>query len=891
MSHDLDIPQVTENSPRTFHDMLRFRAAQTPDAPVFLTETGSSLSFTDILALIDGIGASLNGLGYGRGDRIAVIHPGGIDLATAIVGLWSHATVIPLAPNFQLGEYAMYLRDLRIDAVAIAAGRIAPARAAADHLGLPVLDLIPMNEGGSGHIRLEGPATDRPHKPGLAGPEETAAVLMTSGTTLGRKFVPRRHSQLVRVAEDYGRILDFAPTERNANLMQLHHGAGIGAITYAPFAGGSVAHFPGKDLPHIFRCLERLNPSLISGPYTTFHAMLAQQDRLRDSIRAIRPGLRMLRTGSGHLDSNVAEQLETLFGVPVIQAYSSSETGFVACDPLPPTPRKRGSVGLPGGSEIAIMDEQGNTLPANTIGEIVVRGPKVFAGYENNPEANAAAFVKGWFRMGDIGYFDDDRYLFLTGRIKEIINRGGQKIMPAEIDAALLTHPGIADAATFPIPHPTLGEDIAAAVVGTPHATLDAKDLSDFLRTSLGDSKVPRRFLFVDELPKGDTGKVQRNTLAATFGLDRREATIPSDGHTTAATPTEAILQRIWAGTLQVPTVPLDEDFFALGGDSIMAVELFLRIEEELGRRLPRSALFEARTVTEMAQHIDAAPSPRCLVPIQPDGNRPPLFCVHDINGQVLNFRSLAQHLGPAQPVFGLQLAGLDRSEPPFVRYEDMAARYISEMRTLQPTGPYHIGGYSMGGLIAYEMARQLRDAGQEVGLLGLFDTFPRRGRRRPMLQNWFTQRGNTLSDRNATSVARYIGRGVGNIANNALTAVQRRMFGIAWHLCAHTMTATPTVLYRPLAASHLAGRTYRMRPYAGDAVLFLADDYRRDHDHVVENWHALIGGRLDIRPITGLHSEILEEPHVHALASALSASLRESDNRTQEDTDRPNPD
>jgi len=426
------------------------------------------------------------------------------------------------------------------------------------------------------------------------------------------------------------------------------------------------------------------------------------------------------------------------------------------------------------------------------------------------------------------------------------------------------------------VPHPTLGDDVAAAVVLRPGATLDRKTLTDSLRDKLGDTKVPRRILFVDDIPKGRTGKIQRYKLAAAFGLDRRDTAREPGRHVAARTPLEATLQRVWADTLQRPTVPLDEDFFALGGDSLLAVELFLRIEETLGRRLPRGALFEANTVADMATYIETSSPTRCLVPIRPEGTRPILYCMHDMFGQVLNFRGLARHLGSDQPVYGLQLAGLDGSEPPLARVEDMAKRYLTEIRTVQPAGPYHLCGYSMGGLIAYEMAQRLHAAGETVGLLALLDTFPRYGRRRPALPYWFGQQGNRLQTLGPASVGRYAGRGLRNIANNVCTAVWRHLFGIAWRFCERFMAAPPKCLYRPVAANLLATRSYRMRAYAGDAVLFNAASFRRDHDHMVESWRALIGGRLDVVPIAGLHNEILDEPHVQELARALSDRLRE---------------
>jgi aspartate racemase len=277
-----------------------------------------------------------------------------------------------------------------------------------------------------------------------------------------------------------------------------------------------------------------------------------------------------------------------------------------------------------------------------------------------------------------------------------------------------------------------------------------------------------------------------------------------------------------------------------------------------------------------MAQQIDTGSSARCLVPIQPDGSRPPLFCVHDINGHVLNFRALAHGLGADQPVYGLQLVGLDGTEAPLGRVEDMAARYLSEIRAAGLTGPYRLCGYSMGGLVAYEMAQQLRDAGETVDLLALLDTFPRPGLRRSTLTEWVTQGGNDLGDRRPRSVTRFVAWGARNVALNASTALKRRSFGVAWRFCERSMTTVPPWLHKPAAANLLASRDYRARPYDGDVMLFKADPYRNDRLELRESWRNLIGGRVDVRPVPGLHHEILEAPHVHALARLLSECLED---------------
>jgi thioesterase domain-containing protein len=286
--------------------------------------------------------------------------------------------------------------------------------------------------------------------------------------------------------------------------------------------------------------------------------------------------------------------------------------------------------------------------------------------------------------------------------------------------------------------------------------------------------------------------------------------------------------------------------------------------------------LFEASTVAEMAERIDAATRARCLVPVQPGGGRPIFFCVHDVNGQVLNFRALAAHLGPDQPFYGIQSAGLDGAEMPLARIEDMAARYVAEIRSLQGAGPYHLGGYSVGGLIAYEMARQLRAAGHAVGLLALFDTYPHNGFRRQSLRHVFEQ-NNRLSGRKPSAVGRYLRQGLRNLVQAAQTALWRRLFGAVWQLHEMRGAPPPERLRRPIAANYLAIRRYRIKPYAGDAVLFAAGRYPWERADALEGWRALIRGSLRVRTIPGVHHEIVDEPHVRVLAQELSDALGES--------------
>jgi acyl-CoA synthetase (AMP-forming)/AMP-acid ligase II len=247
-------------------------------------------------------------------------------------------------------------------------------------------------------------------------------------------------------------------------------------------------------------------------------ALLGLAGRNADVIA--RGRLRFIRSSSSSLPPQVMTELEAAFGVPVIEAYGMTEASHqMASNPLPPKPRFAGSVGVAAGPEVAVMDGDGNLLPPGELGEIVIRGRNVTAGYESNPSANASAFTNGWFRTGDQGYLDNEGYLRLTGRLKELINRGGEKVSPLEVDTILMDHPAVAQVVTFAMPHDKLGEEVAAAVVLREGAAVDERALRDFASERLAQFKVPRKIVFLSEIPKGATGKLQRIGLAEKLGL------------------------------------------------------------------------------------------------------------------------------------------------------------------------------------------------------------------------------------------------------------------------------------------------------------------------------------------------------------------------------------
>ncbi len=859
----------------TIGDVVRRHAAASPDAPALVAEGRLPLSYAALVALMDQFQQGLNGMGLGRQDRIAIVHPSNSAMASIVMGVWSCATAAPMNPDFTVGEFTIHMRDLGVKAVIVAADAGTPARSAAAYLGLPVIEVESLEDQAAGMVDIRPGPPGIAAQPGRAQPLDLALVLTTSGTTSRSKIVPVRHRQLSATSDYSARLFELTAEDRCLNLMPLFHAHGLYSSLAGTFiSGSSLINLPDFSSDSFFRMLVTLRPTWYSGSYTFHHTICAQAPNFKTEIE--QSNLRFSRTASGHLDSEIVDELEAVLGVPVLQTYSMTETGRISGSPQPPKIRKRGTVGLCAGGEIAFIDPTGSFLPVGERGEIVARGPHVFEGYENDPEANAAAFIDGWFRTGDEGFLDDDGYLTLTGRIKEFINRGGEKFAPAEIEEALMRHPDVVTAVAFPVPHVTLGQDVAAAVIPAQGAALTDEVMTAYLRGRISNFKMPRRYVFVDDIPKGPTGKFERLKLAAAFGLVR-EGPGPETAAGAAerwATPLEVKLQQLWAETLGLGTVGLDDDFFMLGGDSLQAVDLFLRIEQELDRKLPRSVLFEAATVAKMAHHIDGMIPPQCVVPIQEGWGRPPFFCIHDGNGQVLNYRELARHLGEEQPFYGIQSLGLDGEDVPFVRINEMAAHYVREIRKVQPVGPFYLSGYSFGGRVAYVMAQQLLAEGEEVAFLGLIDSYCHTGQRRIGPDQWMARHMERLRALRASQVPAYLGMRVRNSVEMAIMAARLRLFSAAWARYEGRGREIPRFLRRPVEANDMIRRDYKAQPYDGAATLFKAELYAWNHPNAHDGWIDLVKGGLEIRPIPGRHFEIVKPPHVEVLARELSDCL-----------------
>jgi acyl-CoA synthetase (AMP-forming)/AMP-acid ligase II len=461
------------------------------------------LTFRDLRLQVLFVVKYLNTRGFHRNDRIAIITPSGPETAVCIIAVMAGFTAVPLNPQNKIQEYEDIFFRTGIKAIIVQKGYETAAIAAAKSLAVPVIELIPSFM--AGKFDLNPVVPTGLVEPDFAIASDTAYVLLTSGTTSESKVVTKTQKQSALGKQRTCIYQKITPADRCLHIMPYYHGMGVGAPLMSPLITGATVICTKDFIPSDFIDLLRVFlPTYFSAGPALIRGILRELKKIPpDQLK--NHSLRYIRSSSGFLPEDLSQELEAVLGVPVIDSYGMSETGLVSIN-LPP---KRGSVGIPVIGSLAVIDEKGEVLKPLSVGEIIIKDPGVFSDCENASGENNSAFISGWFRTGDLGYLDDEGYLFLTGRKKEIINKGGEKISPSEIDAVLKGHPKIRDAMTFAISEPVLGEDIAAMVVAADERITET-ELRMFLHEHLIQFKVPRRIYFVDEIPKTPTGKPQR---------------------------------------------------------------------------------------------------------------------------------------------------------------------------------------------------------------------------------------------------------------------------------------------------------------------------------------------------------------------------------------------
>lgn len=597
---------------QTVYEVLAYWAAAAPDNEAIAGSGLRPMTYQELHLKAVYVGRVLSSLGVGRGDRVAIILPSGSTAAVAILATACWATAVPLNPDSRDEELAQYLQRLHTKLLITDPTRSPTAAAVAERLQLPLLRLVSDSVGPSGAFALDY-AFDESLMPETARPDDVALVLQTSGTTSGRRVVPLGQRRVCISAANTVRALQLSPADRCLNVMPIYliHGL-IGATLSSLMSGATVVCTPKFDPDAFLEWFDAWNPTWFTA-VPAMHQAIIEAVARRSQAPQLR-GLRFIRSSSAPLPIDMLTQIERTLNAPCIESYGMTEAASQICsNPLPPRARKAGSVGVAAGPRVGIMGENGVLVGPGIVGEIVVQGPTIMDGYEDDELSNETSFIDGWLRTGDQGYVDQDGYFFITGRIKELINRGGEKISPNEVDEVLLSHPAVREAVSFAVPHPALGEEVGAAVVlrADAHA-VTSRELREYAARRLSDAKVPRHITIIDTIPRTALGKVQRGMLAQQLGISDRSA----NGNETLGevdadlTSLEESLAIIYADVLGLKRVNVEDDFFELGGHSLLASRLASRIRETFDTELPLESIFEVPTVRELAQLIERRGTP-----------------------------------------------------------------------------------------------------------------------------------------------------------------------------------------------------------------------------------------------------------------------------------------
>jgi acyl-CoA synthetase (AMP-forming)/AMP-acid ligase II/thioesterase domain-containing protein/acyl carrier protein len=854
--------------------LIQEQARKRPQAGAILALGRQPLDYAGLWSIVQDIGSELRASGLTASSRVAIVLPNGPEMAVAFLGVASCTTCVPLNPASRESEFRFYFSDMRVGAVLLQQGDDGPARTCAKAMGLRVVDIVVDPQAPAGRFSFAGPRPVPPAVPEPGAPADVALLLHTSGTTARPKIVPLTHRNLSASARNIAQHLSLTPQDRCLNVMPLFHIHGlVGALLASIAAGGSVVCCPGFNDRRFFDWVHEFQPTWYTAVPTIHQAVAAQCQQYRQ--KAPDHQFRFIRSSSSSLPAATMKALETLTGAPVIEAYSMTEAAHqMTSNALPPGTRRAGSVGVAAGVELAILDERGRRLEPGQAGEIVIRGPSVIDGYENNPAANESGFIDGWFRTGDQGLVDSEGRLFISGRIKEIVNRGGEKVSPREVDDALLEHPEVAQAVAFQVPHPSLGEDLAAAVVRRPGAQVSESALRSFLLGRLSEYKIPSRILFVDSVPKGATGKVQRLTLHKAF----ESALI--DNFVAPVTDVQIALAKSWQQVLGVPRIGLTDNFFSMGGNSLGAIRLVEAMEQATGIKFDLVDVFRTPTINQLlaSTTVDVPRSASVVVPLQAEGDGIPIFCLYGIS----IYQAFAESLGKDQPVYGVFVHEeqaivnevMQGGSPEF-SVHSLVEAYGDAIERFRPNGPYRLAGFSFGGLLAIELAAKLRARGEPVEFVMLLDTVLAQARRRNW-SRWLHFRLEHLFDLDllTRAVRRLVARvrppsgSAAQVAPEVLPDADRQQ------------AEREALARRQTEAFRRVARKWRPAFSAVDfpVVLFRAQDRHGGAPYMdVKDdygWRQYVGRYLSIVDVPGAHLKIFEQPNVAELGDKARALI-----------------
>jgi len=582
-------------SERTIGSVIRAHAANQPGATAIVGSHFAPVSYSELQRQVEDVRTSLRAAGFDQNARIAVAIANPAQATLAIVAISCSATAVPIDPKLTVTEVDRCLQILRPDAVLALRDTASAARSVAKERRVPIIEASIAQPGRLALI-FDLPKIGSALPSDEPNPHTPIFILHTSGTTADPNLVPFSHRNMLAVTERLQTWFGLTPQDRCLTVSPVYYSHALTTTVLPPLLTGGSTAFPANatnvDPSEWFGDLK---PTWYSaGP--TLHLAVLEKLQERGDARRMHC-LRFVSSAGAPLTADMGQRMQDVLGVPVLEHYGSSETAQIATNRPTPGRSKPGTVGIPWPDIVSIVDDEGQELPPGERGEILIRGPSVTTGYLNAPELNLSSFIDGAYRTGDIGSLDADGFLSLHGRKKELINRGGEKIAPLEVDQALLRHPEVAQAAAYAVPHPRLGEDVAAAVILKPGAGVTPEALREFLTDKLAPFKIPRRIVIVDALPKGISGKVQRKRLGEMMNGSVFEASPQEDR-------LHGDLIQIWKKILKTDVISVDDDFFEKGGDSLLAMDVSVELERLTGKAQPEAILFDAPTIRELAKRL-----------------------------------------------------------------------------------------------------------------------------------------------------------------------------------------------------------------------------------------------------------------------------------------------
>ena len=837
---------------RCLHEIVEAMAAKAPNE-IAVIHRRDQLSYGELNARSNQVAHYLREQGVGRNARVGICLQRSLDFAVALLGvLKAGATCVPLDPQYPNERLTMMLEDVAAPIVLTEPGLLQ----ANVPSGTRVVHLSEERQ------ILAGEPHSNPRIGSIA--SDIAYVIYTSGSTGRPRGVLLPHAGLANYTLAAAELFDLRPGDRMLQFCSISFDAAVEEI-FSTWAAGATLVFRMEDVSlepgELLSWVTRQHITVMDLPTAYWHEWVYAMPGLS---HAVPPELRLVIVGGEKASPEAYSTWHKFVGNRVrwINTYGPAEASVVATAYEPrlqsgDEPPAVLPIGRPvANARVYLLDPHLNLVPVGVPGELHIGGSGVAGGYLNLPQLTEERFIPDIFsddpsarlyKTGDLARYLPSGEIEFLGRRDNQVKIRGFRVEPGEIESVLIQHSGVHEAAIV------LREDLPGSkrlvgyVVRSEQGSATETELRRHVQKRLPEYMIPSEFVFLLSMPLTPNGKINRRALPAARVDSRLEISHTAIPHE----PLQAQLIQIWEELLARKPIGIRDNFFDLGGHSLLAARLMHRVKQVFGKTLPLAVLLQAPTVEQLAVVLQDGWSDHwsSLVAIQPEGSKPPFFCVHGVGGNVVGFNELARHMKPDYPFYGLQSQGLDGKNPCHTRIEDMAAHYLDEIRTVQPEGPYQLGGFSLGGLVAYEMACQLRARGEDVSLLVLFDTYA--SNPKPANQSlldlllhptWAQLRQLPLALR------KKIRR----------TILARRL---------------PEALKKVMRTNARAAEQYGLRPYRGKATLLRAGDTWRVSEDPYAKWGQLLD-ELETIQIPGAHMDMLREPHVNRLAELLKSCI-----------------